>query len=246
MERLQTLIEKLQEQILNKASEDHMLITTQLIYTELLSKIRPFENKKSSGPYVQTAFPFHQIKLPNSYLYQKPEVKEENIGEKTVEVLEVDEAEIEEELNLIKKNADLKNSMSTNVREEVIASTNNSLQNKLHEQLTAVRVVTSPEEPPLSLNESLRENKTEISEKLFDTPIRDLKKAISINERYVFINELFNGDEAMYERSIKTINGFSIYPEAEYWIRRELKLKLGWKDVQVVRDFDQLVRRRFL
>ena len=32
----------------------------------------------------------------------------------------------------------------------------------------------------------------------------------------------------MYERSIKTINSFTIWPEAEYWIKREFKTKLGW------------------
>ena len=34
----------------------------------------------------------------------------------------------------------------------------------------------------------------------------------------------------MYERSIKTINNFRILPEAEYWMERELKIKLGWDD----------------
>ena len=47
---------------------------------------------------------------------------------------------------------------------------------------------------------------------------------------FLFINDLFRGDEAMYERSIKTINSFNIYPEAEYWISRELKVKLGWNN----------------
>ena len=97
-----------------------------------------------------------------------------------------------------------------------------------------------------SLNDALRENKTELSETLQESPIKDLRKGIGINDRFLFISELFRGDEAMYERSIKTINGFSIYPEAEYWIRRELKLKLGWDDKNtVVRQFDQLVKRRF-
>ena len=50
----------------------------------------------------------------------------------------------------------------------------------------------------------------------------------------------------MYERSLKTINSFNIYPEAEYWIQRELKVKLGWLEEQeAVKVFDQLVKRRF-
>jgi len=81
---------------------------------------------------------------------------------------------------------------------------------------------------------------------LKDGPIKDLKKAIGINDQYLFINELFRGDQTMYERSIKTINSFNIYGEAELWIKRELKLKLGWNESSdVVRLFDQLVRRRF-
>ena len=98
-----------------------------------------------------------------------------------------------------------------------------------------------------SLNEKLSEKKTELAEKLKEEPLRDIKKAIGLNDRYIFITELFRGDEAMYERSLKTINHFSIYPEAEFWIQRELKLKLGWKeDHPFVKQFDQLVRRRFL
>lgn len=97
-----------------------------------------------------------------------------------------------------------------------------------------------------SLNERLKVDKTELGSVLQESPIRDLKKAIGINDRYLFINELFRGDETMYERSLKTINGFNILPEAQYWIQRELKVKLGWNELSdTVSHFDQLVRRRF-
>jgi hypothetical protein len=50
----------------------------------------------------------------------------------------------------------------------------------------------------------------------------------------------------MYERSIKTINSFNIFPEAEHWINRELVVKLGWdRDGDLTKHFYQLVRRRF-
>jgi len=97
-----------------------------------------------------------------------------------------------------------------------------------------------------SLNDQLREEKTEVAHLLKETPIRDLKKGIGVNDRFVFLNELFRGDEAMYERSLKTINSFRILPEAEYWINRELKIKLGWDDnLHTTQQFYQLVRRRF-
>ena len=97
-----------------------------------------------------------------------------------------------------------------------------------------------------SLNDKLKSDVVELKSALNDTPVRDLKKAIGVNDRYVFINQLFRGDEVMYERSIKTINGFRILPEAEYWMERELKVKLGWdENREATRQFYQLVKRRF-
>ncbi|ANE50256.1 hypothetical protein [Flavisolibacter tropicus] len=97
-----------------------------------------------------------------------------------------------------------------------------------------------------SLNDKLKQEKTDLANALKDTPIKDLRKGIGVNDKFLFINELFRGDEGLYERSIKTINAFNILPEAEYWINRELKIKLGWNDdKEVVQYFYQLVKRRF-
>ncbi len=97
-----------------------------------------------------------------------------------------------------------------------------------------------------SLNDKLKADTFDLAAALKESPLRDLKKAIGINDRFVFINELFRGDEAMYERSIKTINNFRILAEAEYWMIRELKVKLAWDDdKETTRHFYQLVKRRF-
>ena len=97
-----------------------------------------------------------------------------------------------------------------------------------------------------SLNDKLKSDVADLKSALNDTPVRDLRKAIGVNDRYVFINQLFRGDEVMYERSLKTINGFRILPEAEYWMERELKVKLGWdENREATRHFYQLVKRRF-
>jgi len=97
-----------------------------------------------------------------------------------------------------------------------------------------------------SLNYKLKEERVEVVATLQGSPVRDLKKAIGVNDRFLFVHDLFRGDEIMYERSLKTINGFNIYPEAQYWIQRELKVKLSWPDnSEAVILFDQLVKRRF-
>lgn len=102
------------------------------------------------------------------------------------------------------------------------------------------------EEGNASLNDTLKQESHEVATKLQDTPVKDLRKAVSINDRHRFIHELFRDDETMYERSIKTINGFHIFAEAEFWIQRELKVKLGWDtSLELVKVFDQVVKRRF-
>ncbi len=97
-----------------------------------------------------------------------------------------------------------------------------------------------------SLNDNLKQERTEVAQLLQDSPIKDLRKGIGINDRFLFLNELFNGDETAYERSITTINAFHVLQEAEFWINRELKLRLGWNDTsETVQHFYTLVRRRF-
>ena len=98
-----------------------------------------------------------------------------------------------------------------------------------------------------SINDNLKPgSQSELGSVLKGSPIKELRKAIGVNDRFVFISELFRGDEPMYERSIKTINNFRILPEAQYWMERELKIKLGWDDSRdIVQHFYQLVRRRF-
>jgi len=97
-----------------------------------------------------------------------------------------------------------------------------------------------------SLNDQLKPNNIALSDTFHKESITDLNKAIVLNDRYVFINELFRGDEVMYERSLKTINGFTTLLEAQSWIQRELKVKLGWNEsASIVAQFDQLINRRF-
>lgn len=260
MERVATLINKLKDQLDKGASADTLLITVQMLQSELVHSkpsstpngtarvavIMPSSNnitRKEQIQEVETIIQPHAI----------PQVEEE----KTVEVLQVDESEIEAELEEIKRNAEVKNQLSMHSKPGTLfdhmEEHNDDIPTLTHQRVQIPATASMPKEinesrvdTATSLNERLKESRLDLADKLTDAPIRDLRKAIGINDRFLYINELFRGDEAMYERSIKTINNFSILPEAEYWIQRELKVKIGWKDQdEVVKQFDQLVRRRF-
>ncbi len=171
-----------------------------------------------------------------------------------MEVLQVDEAEVEAELEEIKKNMENRNKIHAQTKPPLLFDPVEDTPTLTHQSATSpvieIKKIEIHEALPVdnsaSLNDKLKQVKTELSDSLQETSIKDLRKGIGVNDRFLFINELFRGDEVMYERSIKTINGFTIFPEAEYWIKRELKLKIGWDDKNpVVKQFDQLIRRRF-
>lgn len=248
MERVETLSERLREQIAKNATPDELLLTVQMLQAEL-------QHLKSAGQGQQSVASAVAIHMPSGFDKPEPANKASEPvpepEEKIIQVLQVDEAELEAELEEIKRNAEARAKISVQNKPPLLFDPIEDTPTLIHQQNPAANPPKEIHEviaggDSASLNDALREHKTELSETLQESPIKDLRKGIGINDRFLFISELFRGDEAMYERSIKTINGFSIYPEAEYWIRRELKLKLGWDDKNtVVRQFDQLVKRRF-
>ena len=238
MDRVETLCDKLKEQIAEQATIDELLLTVQMLQSEL-QHLKSTDDISSKANAVA-------INIPSNY-----DENENPAEDKIYHVLDLDESEIEAELEEMKKIAETKNSLSLNNKRRFNFDPVEDIPTLSHQKYnpeTAKQELNEAmaDEGSDSLNDKLRESKKELSDTLKDAPIKDLKKAIGINDRFLYINELFKGDEVMYERSIKTINGFTIYPEAEYWIRRELKVKLGWDDQnQTVKQFDQLVKRRF-
>jgi hypothetical protein len=223
MERIEILISKLNEQYQQKATSEQMLFTLQLLQNELISKQQG--NKTLGTSKVSVVMP--TVMKVDSSAYEKyaPRPAEKPVVQK--ETVLVDK----ESVSIVQENGQL--DMVFDPLLEIPT---------LSHQLKEKKVDGQAE----SLNDRLKQGKAELMEVLKETLIKDLRKAIGINDRFLFINDLFRGDEVMYERSIKTINSFNIYPEAEYWISRELKVKLGWdNDLATVAQFDQLVKRRF-
>lgn len=250
MNRVKTLIEKLQEQLQNGASPSAMLATSRMLESEL-AFLMGKESTESSGKV--------SIILPVTHVAHNAEAKTPSSSkkeEKIIEVLQVNEEEIEKELDEIKKHAEEMKTVkqhsysgmdeSFDPIEDVPTLAQQTLFSEPLADLPEKIEFPKAEETELSLNDKLKERRVELSESLNSSPIKDLRKAIEINDRFLFINELFRGDEIMFDRSIKTIQGFKIFAEAEFWIRRELKLKLGWRNNDpLVKRFDELIRRRF-
>ena len=254
MERVGILINKLQEQLAKNAGVKNMLVTAQMLQAELMQNVQ--KQNGHSVSRVSVVLPFSSSLLQDQV--DIPETIDTPVitHTKAPEPAAITEDEPEEELQTEPEPAAaafVQQPEEVTVPEKVVTtSTPGLLFNPVevppvaHQHKNGAELNDTMPAEGNSLNEALKEDKTEVAHTLQGTPIKDLKKAISINDRHRFIHDLFRDDETMYERSIKTINSFNIFPEAEYWIQRELKLKHGWdNNNETVKIFDQLVKRRF-
>ena len=270
MDRVGVLIEKLQEQFVMQADIRNMLVTAQLLQSELLMQISNAGGHESQtvAVIVPNALGLFASNTNSTVLDIEKEVAATNI-EPTVQEEKKPVAEVALPENELE--AEMSPTISTNVPEPIPHFIEQDAWQKVfikkeeeespwvldpmvdfptlaHQEKVVYELndLIADENANASLNEKLKIEKPEMASLLVDSPVKDLKKAISINDRHRFIHELFRGDETMYERSIKTINSFHIFAEAEYWIQRELKIKLGWDvSLELVKTFDQLVKRRF-
>lgn len=221
MERIQSLINKLKEQFEQQADADQMQLTIQLIQAEL-NHLKSGSSRKLGTSKVAVVMPA----AANIRYAPKHETNGTTREETLVEAPQPRERVFRQTGSYFDPLIEI----PTLSHQEGVLEINEAIAQQ-HE----------------SLNDKLNEKKVEIMEVLKDSPIRDLRKGIGINDRYLFISDLFRGDEPMYERSIKTINSFNLYTEAEYWMNRELKVKLGWdENRETVIHFYNLVKRRFI
>lgn len=232
MERIEALISQLKEQFLQNADPAQMLGTVQLLQFEL-SKMKSNSQQSLGTAKVAVVLPIANVMgMAAGYEKYAPRPLVEKTVQEVKETILVDNGS----LSVVQKNQQL----------DMVFDPMTEIPTLSHQPKEAGRELNDATGLAESLNDKLKQGKTELVEVLKEIPVKDLRKAIGINDRFLYINDLFRGDETMYERSIKTINSFNIYAEAEYWITRELKTKLGWSnDHPTVQGFDQLVRRRF-
>ncbi len=116
-----------------------------------------------------------------------------------------------------------------------------------------VEVTTPPTRTSVSIDPELDElfefkSATELSEKLSELPITDIKKAMGLNERISTQNELFGGDAAAFDATVSTLNQLKNYNEAKDYLVRNVAVKYNWASKgkkDKAKTFIKLVRRRY-
>ena len=96
-----------------------------------------------------------------------------------------------------------------------------------------------------SLNDLFNEQKQDLGDKFQQTKINDLTKAMSINDKFLFIRELFKNKSEEFSRAIHTLNNCENIEEA-FDIMEGLKKQYFWDSTSsAYLALCDLVRRKF-
>jgi len=84
-----------------------------------------------------------------------------------------------------------------------------------------------------------------ISDKFQENKIVDLRTTIGINDKFLFINELFEGNMRIYDEVLQKLNSAVTMAQAEL-LMLDLKIAYNWdSESPTVKKFVELVRRKF-
>jgi hypothetical protein len=104
------------------------------------------------------------------------------------------------------------------------------------------------EKQALSLNEKLADlnEKPTLAAKLSRKPVKDLNEEIGLNQKFLFMNDLFGGENTLYKEAISSINEFNTAEEAKQ-LMTQLAQRHNWdmESISVIK-FTDLVERKFL
>lgn len=96
-----------------------------------------------------------------------------------------------------------------------------------------------------TLGEKMMGNDHSLAAKLQQTPGRDLKSVIGINDKFLFVNELFGGSMEKYNKSIENLNDLKTLNGALIYLN-ELKIELQWNSSnEGYLKLKELVMRKF-
>jgi len=107
------------------------------------------------------------------------------------------------------------------------------------------------EEAPANLRPTLNDNfrkapAASLADSHSNQKIESLKNSISINQRFSFINELFNGDNMTYYHTIKALDEYTDPETAKQFVTQDLASKYDWSRKQEhLNKLLRLIERKF-
>jgi len=120
-----------------------------------------------------------------------------------------------------------------------------------HEVVIEEKTLNVPNnERPMSLNERLSEQRKamDAEKKHLDSPrrIKDIKSGINLNDKLLFIKDLFNGYSLAYSEAIELLNRFESFEDADRFLKANYAQKNNWDSKQAsVEKLYAILRQRY-
>jgi len=202
---------------ISQIEQDIVKNKLQQIYEKIMS-LSVMENKEKKIP--------EQSHLKS----QDKNIKEEE-NKKTApeaeDIMQLDEEKVavEKENSELKQKEELASKPETKVGKEILAERYRKNQKYINELLAQGY------------------HKQDISSLMQSKPIKDIEAAIGINEKFLFVRELFSNDEETYLKTIRNLNNSPNFNAAFNYIHSTFNWNLEGEAAQKLLE---LVRRRFI
>ncbi len=97
------------------------------------------------------------------------------------------------------------------------------------------------------LNDKLKgEKSSSLLDNMQKQKINSISKSISLNQRFVFIKELFGGNLDNYDKALNTLDSFNSWEEANQFIEEELAPEYNWDiSKDSVAEFNEIIERKY-
>ncbi|MDF2431961.1 MAG: hypothetical protein JWP44_1592 [Mucilaginibacter sp.] len=93
---------------------------------------------------------------------------------------------------------------------------------------------------------SQKDKSTSATEQLNIKPISDIKLAITLNDKLLYVKDLFNGYNLAYSEAIEILNRFNTFEEASRFLKTNYVVKNNWDSKPATTEkFYALLKRRY-
>lgn len=119
-----------------------------------------------------------------------------------------------------------------------------------HEVVIEEKTLNIHSERPMSLNDRLSEQRKAMDseKKHLESPrrIKDIKSGINLNDKLLFIKDLFNGYSLAYSEAIELLNRFESFEDADRFLKSNYAQKNSWDTKQASVDkLYAILRQRY-
>ncbi len=237
------------QEIPDSFKEETPLFLAEESVSEKIKSVPFTEIAEQELPVEPTAAAIHHevIILPESFLQEEEEnlpvlddasftIQKIEEPEKTVAEPKVVFAESEVEPKVVQVEAEV----ISQPKPELVSLTAEALPEPVKHEI----------EPVLTLNQRIAAQKeAEKAATIFHTstkPVQDLQALINLNDKLLFVKELFNGYNLAYAEAINILNRYTSFEQAEHFLNLNYTVKNNWKEKPAtVERFYGVLRKRF-